>query len=227
MFKVFSRFLAVILLAFSSLSNAAIKELPYQSPPLNSDDKIDVIEFFWYGCGVCKQLNPLIDEWEKTLPNDVNLVRIPAFFGDYWDIHGQIYLTLVAMDAPHEIHAKIFENPSIASDKKTITKFLTENNIDAAQFFKIHDSAGIKMQINKYRKLVRSYRLTSVPSFVVSKYRVASEGASSPKDLFNEIEQLISAERAIKQNALIKKYDDIEQKISAESALKQKQAPQN
>ena len=50
------------------------------TPPVRAVDpgKIEVAEFFWYGCGHCYQFEPNLQAWEKTMPKDVSFRRIPA-----------------------------------------------------------------------------------------------------------------------------------------------------
>ena len=37
-----------------------------------TEDTIEVIDFFAYTCGHCLRLAPLLDEWQKKLPQDVS-----------------------------------------------------------------------------------------------------------------------------------------------------------
>ena len=40
--------------------------------PAEKGKKIEVIEFFSYGCPHCNDLEPFLQEWMKTLPADVS-----------------------------------------------------------------------------------------------------------------------------------------------------------
>ncbi|MCB1757809.1 MAG: thiol:disulfide interchange protein DsbA/DsbL, partial [Gammaproteobacteria bacterium] len=49
------------------------------TPPQNTStpDKVEVIEFFWYGCPHCYQLEPTMEKWLKEdKPDYVELVRV-------------------------------------------------------------------------------------------------------------------------------------------------------
>ena len=39
--------------------------------PTEDKGRIEVIEFFWYGCPHCHELEPAVEAWEKSLPKDV------------------------------------------------------------------------------------------------------------------------------------------------------------
>ncbi|MBS1171449.1 MAG: disulfide bond formation protein DsbA [Proteobacteria bacterium] len=62
------------------------KEYVALAQPLavETGDKIEVTEFFWYGCPHCFDLEPLIGKWLKTLPKDVEFRRVPAIFRESW-----------------------------------------------------------------------------------------------------------------------------------------------
>ena len=47
--------------------------------------KIEVLEFFFYGCSHCFHLHPLLSAWEKTMPKDVELTFVPTIFRDSWE----------------------------------------------------------------------------------------------------------------------------------------------
>ena len=51
-------------------------------PPLPTDSpgKIEVIEFFSYGCPHCNAFHPLISAWAAKLPKDVVFKRVPVSF---------------------------------------------------------------------------------------------------------------------------------------------------
>ena len=76
-----------LMLSLSALAVAAIATLPLSvssqeyvagehydliSPAIrtSSPGKIEVVEFFWYGCGHCYTFEPLISAWKKDLPED-------------------------------------------------------------------------------------------------------------------------------------------------------------
>ena len=52
--------------------------------PVQTGERIEVIDFFWYGCPYCFQLLPMIAEWEKSKPADVVVRRVPAILQQHW-----------------------------------------------------------------------------------------------------------------------------------------------
>ena len=46
--------------------------------PVENDGKIEVLEFFAYGCPHCAALEPKLEAWSKKLPTDVKIKRVPG-----------------------------------------------------------------------------------------------------------------------------------------------------
>ncbi|HEX6528378.1 MAG TPA: thiol:disulfide interchange protein, partial [Burkholderiales bacterium] len=55
-------------------------ELNPPQPVQTGNGKIEVLEFFWYGCIHCYNLEPKLETWLKALPKDVEFRRVPAVF---------------------------------------------------------------------------------------------------------------------------------------------------
>src|SRR5689334_20825206 len=53
------------------------KQLPVETP-----GKIEVVEFFWYGCIHCYHFEPLLAAWVPKLKSDTQFRRVPAVFDD-------------------------------------------------------------------------------------------------------------------------------------------------
>ena len=135
-------------------------------------DKIEVIEFFWYGCGWCEQLEPAIKSWEQRLDDDVTFIRVPAMFGGVWDLHAQMFYALEAINARAELHDSIFaalhkHNKRLANLKE-ITAFVSANGVDADEFTKAWNSFTVKTNLQKAKRLAISYQIASVPAMTVN-----------------------------------------------------------
>ncbi|VAW62663.1 Periplasmic thiol:disulfide interchange protein DsbA, partial [hydrothermal vent metagenome] len=56
-------------------------------------DKIEVLEFFWYGCPHCFAFEPELKRWKKTLPANVQFIRVPAPINPSWMVHTKAFYT--------------------------------------------------------------------------------------------------------------------------------------
>ena len=52
--------------------------------PVGSGTRIEVLEFFWYGCPHCNRLEPHLNAWRKRKPADADFRRVPAAFRASW-----------------------------------------------------------------------------------------------------------------------------------------------
>ena len=81
------------------------------NPPLTADDaRIEVTEFFWYGCPHCFDFEPALAGWLKKLPGDVSFRRVPAIFpNNQWTPGAGLYYALEAMDLLEALHDEVFK----------------------------------------------------------------------------------------------------------------------
>lgn len=162
--------------------------------------KIEVVELFWYGCGHCYRFESTINPWIETLPEDVNFVRIPAMFGGMWNVHGQLFITLEAMKAEHNVHAAVFDAIHVQGKKlatpEEMADFLAAEGIDKDAFLKTYNSFGVKSQVEKAKKLALAYQITGVPVMIVNgKYRFDIGSSGGPQQALQVADHLIAKER--------------------------------
>lgn len=141
---------------------------PQPVPP----GKIEVIEFFWYGCPHCNAFEPSLEAWVKKLPADVAFRRVPvAFREETFVAHQKLYYTLEAMGQLEAVHRKVFY--AIHSERARLDKpadisaFVAKNGIDATKFMQLFDSFSIQTKATQARKLAEAYRIDGVPALGV------------------------------------------------------------
>lgn len=86
--------------------------------PVSTENKIEVLELFWYGCPHCYRLEPYLHEWLKTKPANVEYVRLPAILRDSWGLHAHAYYTAEALGVLEKIHTALFD--AMHKDRKHI-----------------------------------------------------------------------------------------------------------
>ena len=57
-------------------------ELVAPPQPTEAKGKVEILEFFHYGCPHCKSFDPLLELWVKKLPSDVVFTRVPVTWGN-------------------------------------------------------------------------------------------------------------------------------------------------
>ena len=208
--------LCAVLLAAIGLGSASFpaqahdNEPPFErlATPQPTDDRkrIEIIEFFWYGCPHCNQLEPAVEAWKKTLPADV------AFRQEHvlWDGrretrgHARLFATLRAMNvlAQHQqavfdaVHSKKLK----LHDEKTAFDWAAKRGIDRAKFESTYKSFGVESQVGRAKKLTDDYRIDGVPKFIINgKYVTSPHQAGDEQKMFVLINQLVQEERAVKR----------------------------
>ena len=170
---------------------------PQQST--DSADKIEVLEFFWYGCTHCYSFEPFIQSWKKTKPANVEFVRVPAIFRPDWEVQARAYYALSNMGVIEDVHGKIFA--AINKDKKRLDKlelmadFVEKNGVDRKEFIKEYNSFGVDSMVRKAKKQQSAYKIQGVPSIAINgKYLTGGGMAGSYDNLIKIINYLIEKE---------------------------------
>jgi thiol:disulfide interchange protein DsbA len=204
--KVLSTFAAT--LAFAAAGAWAQAPAPFETlnPPQipEGGGKIEVIEFFWYGCPHCLAVEPQVNTWLKTIPADVVFKRIPAFPSDAWGATVPLYYTLEAMGLLDKYHQKVFDamqkdNVNLGN-KRLREEWLAKNGIDVTKYNEMEKSFTVATKVARARTMTGSYRVDSVPRFFVNgKYYTSADQAGGHDRLFPVIDQLIA--RARRENS--------------------------
>jgi thiol:disulfide interchange protein DsbA len=71
--------------------------------------KIEVTEFFWYGCPHCYDFEPELEAWVKKQGKDVVFKRVPVAFRDDLLPHTKIFYALEALGKLDAMHTKVFD----------------------------------------------------------------------------------------------------------------------
>ena len=174
--------------------------------PVATGNKIEVIEFFYYGCPYCNEALPLITKWLAFLPADVQYRRVPVVRPDKWAPLARTYFTLEALDKL-KLHRHVFDTIHLdglaLSDEKTMFDWAQRNYMDRQQFIDIYKSPETEAKVAKARELTESYNISRIPAFVVDgKYLTTSGMAGSLDALLPTVDKLVNqarSERAAKK----------------------------
>jgi thiol:disulfide interchange protein DsbA len=193
--------LAAAALAFAAAGASAQPFQQLNPPqPTQSAGKVEVIEFFWYGCPHCYTLEPSVVSWAKKAPADVAFKRVPAIPSDSWADHARMFYTLEAMGKLEEYHQKVFDaihksNVNLAN-KKIRDEWLQKNGIDAAKYAEMEKSFTVATNVNRAKQMTYAYKVDSVPRVTVNgKYVVTMDGAGSIERVFQIVDQLVGQAR--------------------------------
>lgn len=193
------------ILAYADLTADQYVPAPFPAA-VETGNKIEVREIFWYGCPHCYVLEPGLAQWVKRLPANAQFVRTPGTASPRWLIHGQAYYTFETLGITTKVHNAFFkavqEQQGGLNDEKAITDFATSHGVDRNKFSAAYNSFGVRLNLEKAKQLNQDLNINSVPTIIVDgKYITSPELARGEAGLFKVLDQLISKaakERKIK-----------------------------
>lgn len=144
-----------------------VLQQPLPSPP----GKIEVVEFFWYGCPHCYAFEPLVEAWAKTLPADVVFRKAHVAFRANVKLHQRMFYALEALGKEAATRPAIFkamhEQGQTLDDTKSQAKFLSALGVDPAKYQDAYNSFGVQTKCTQAEKLSEAYRIDGVPALGV------------------------------------------------------------
>lgn len=170
---------------------------PVPVPP----GKIEVVEFFWYGCPHCNAFEPLLETWTAKLPPDVAFRRVPVAFRDEpFTSHQKVFYALEAMGLLASMHRKVFY--AIHGERQRLDKpvdiqaFMVKNGVDGAKFMENFNSFSTQTKVRQATKLAADYKIDGVPALGVhGRYFTSGTLAGSPQASLAVTEYLIGLAR--------------------------------
>ncbi len=201
----FVRLLAIAIFISGAIGATAYAAEGYEevSPPQPTlgDGKIEVLEFFWYGCPHCYQFHPVLEEWRKNLPDDVVFRPVAAVLNPSWVNHARAFFAAEILGVVDKIHGPLFD--VLHKHKKRIFKledladFAAEQGIDRKKFLDTMKSFAVETKLRRSEQMARSYKISGVPTVTVAgKYLTSGSLAGSHPQVVQVINQLIEKERA-------------------------------
>jgi len=191
-------------LALSTASQASIvagHDYEVLSTPRRqeSNGKIEVVEFFSWGCPHCYEFYPKLSRWLGTLPKDASFKRVPVGLGHpEWEALAKAYYALQSTGDVERLDSQIFEdihrNHVWLYDEASITAWVGKHGVNVARFTEAFRSFNVNMNAGQAEQKAEDYRVPGVPALAIAgKYMV--EGGDHAK-MLSTSDQLIAMERA-------------------------------
>lgn len=191
--------LAVFFSAVSSLAQAEGYEVLATPQPTQNPDKVEVIEFFWYGCPHCYHLEPDLNKWLKTKPDNVEFIRQPAIFSSLWEKHAKAYFTAEALGVVDKVHADFFDAIQNKKQKleteEQLLKFFSEHGISETDFRNAYNSFPVDYKVRQAKTMAARYGVNGVPAIIINgKYRTSGPLAKTQQNMIDVMNRLIAKE---------------------------------
>lgn len=185
-------------------SSAAFAQAPYETLdfPQNTrnPDKIEVLEYFWFGCPHCFAFEPAINEWAANRPDDVDFVRHAPPLNKGWTPHSEAFYAAEIMGETERFFEPMFNaihrEKRNLRDRERIAAFAGELGIDAGKMLETMKSFAVNTRIRQSMKNAMEARVSGVPSVVVNgKYLTSVSMAGGHRQIIRVIDELIERER--------------------------------
>lgn len=206
--RIFAWLILALGLSFANVAGAIDlqqgREYDLINPPQmpSSPGKIEVIEFFSYGCPHCAHLEPVLTPWLKKLPADVAFRRIPLAGGPAWTPTAKLFFALDVLGVETKLHGDIFEaihgdHSVVPADEASIAAWATKKGIEPATFAAAYASFSVQSKVLQAQQTMAAHGVTGVPAIVVDgRYRIRNEAINSYDDLMMLTDALIAKVRA-------------------------------
>ncbi|MFN7086468.1 MAG: thiol:disulfide interchange protein DsbA/DsbL [Burkholderiales bacterium] len=174
--------------------------------PTDSGKKIEVLEFFWYGCPHCNNLQPALNAWLKRKPADVDFRRVPAVFQDSWVPLTKVFYALEAMGLleklHHDVFAAVHEQKIRLQDPKILFDWIATKGVDRQKFIDTYNSFAVQGRTQRSIDMTRNYDIPGTPALVIDGRYLTAPSLTLKADktidydrFFKVVDQLIAMAR--------------------------------
>jgi thiol:disulfide interchange protein DsbA len=193
--------------------------------PVATGSRIEVIEFFYYGCPICYEFQPQLMRWLNTAPEYVAFRVVPvvsmgvskpagstgtepasATSGpDSYDTFAKLYYALDSLGDAGRLHWPVYDNYHFdgvkLNEEPVMFDWVARNGVDRDRFIAAYNSDAVKQKLAESESLMKAYDVKGVPTVIVDgKYFTSGRLAGSTKRLAEVVDQLVKRARAERPN---------------------------
>ncbi|MDD2914243.1 MAG: thiol:disulfide interchange protein DsbA/DsbL [Gallionella sp.] len=170
------------------------------TPQPTGTKKIEVLEFFFYGCSHCFHLHPQLSAWEKNMPKDVALVLVPTIFRDTWEPMARTFYALEALGQQRQLHDALYKawnvDNDVLNEEAKILDFIGPRGVDRAKFSAAYNSFSMESKVTRAKQMIRSYGIAGTPTLIVDgKYLITG---LQPEETIRVLNEVIAIARKAK-----------------------------
>ncbi len=170
--------------------------------PTDNPGKIEVVEFFSYGCPHCSDFHPLLSAWIAKQPADVVVRKVPVTFGRAaWTNIARLFYALETTGDLARLDADVFKaihaERQNLFDERGINEWVAKKGVDPKKFADAFASFGVQSRVKRGDQMAQGYRIQGVPALgVQGRYLV---GERQPAENLATVDRLIAEIRSQKK----------------------------
>jgi len=169
------------------------REIPQQ--PIAEPGRIEVIDFFFYGCPFCNELRPMLEPWRKQLPADVVFRRTPTVRHDSWAPLARTYYTLEILGEVERLHEEVYkgyhDEELHMSRPEVMADWARRHGIDRQKWLDVYHSEEVTRRVERARQMTKDYDIQGTPSVVVAGRYLTSSGMTDDVKLVVPVAELL------------------------------------
>jgi len=165
--------------------------------------KIQVTEFFWYGCPHCNEFNPTLEAWLQRQGPDIVFKRVPVAFDDRFVPHSKMFHALDALGLANKLTPAVFkeihENHDYLLTEQAQVDFLSKLGVDPQKYKAAYESFSTSTALKQDAELLAAYKIDAVPTLAVQgKYETSPAQANGLTQTTQVLDYLVAQIRAKK-----------------------------
>lgn len=145
---------------------------------VQSEGKVEAVEFFWYGCPHCNEFEPQLEDWVAQLPKEVAFVRLPASWNDAMTEQQRLYFTLARLnrlDLHFAVYKAIHVQHKNLNTAANIEKWAVSQKINRSAWRAAYRSKQVTEQVKGAQDAFLRFELAGVPQIVINgKYVISN-----------------------------------------------------
>jgi len=206
--SVLSLFLTTCLAVFSATTKAQTHPDGYETlptpvavnPGTAESGRVEVLEFFWFGCPHCFAFEPSINAWFETKPDYVDFVREAPPLNPSWLPHSQAFYASQILGVTEQVFEPFFNAIHVERqplrDTDSIADFVGTLGIDSAEFLTAMKSREVQVRMENAMQLAIDAGIRGVPAILVNgKYMTGNSIAGGHEQIIQVINTLTELER--------------------------------
>ena len=168
--------------------------------PVATGGRIEVIEFFYYGCPICYELQPHMARWLTIAPEYVAIRRVPVLSAEGWEPFARLFYALESLGQLARLHWPVYDNFHFdgvqLNQVKDMLDWVARNGIDREKFTLVYNSPAVDQRLQEVRAMMKAYDIRAVPTIVVDgKYQSSARMAGGTRQLMQVVDQLVRQAR--------------------------------
>jgi thiol:disulfide interchange protein DsbA len=180
------------------LEEADYRVIPQQ--PVVDPKRIEVVEFFYYGCRWCNEFEPYLSDWLKRKPVDVLFRYQPAIRNTRWITLTKAYFALLSLGELPRLQGRVYQayhrEKVNLEDESILIDWAVKQGLRRDRFEAALHSDAVMAQVEASRELTYAYQVDTTPAVVVEgRYLTSSGMAGGVAELILVLDELVQMAR--------------------------------